>query len=75
MELRCRGEQLETEMATLYTNVAREALGETGVGRLQEVGYRAVVVAASDDLVRNVRSQGRYLMCRKPAKGRGFPLR
>lgn len=49
-------EHLDVELATLYTNVAREALGEAGVRRLQELGYRAVVVAASDDLVRNVRA-------------------
>ena len=49
-------EQLETELATLYTNVAREALGEAGVQQLEQAGYRAVVVDAHDDLVRNVRS-------------------
>ena len=49
-------EQLETELATLYTNVARELLGEAGVAQLQQAGYRAVVVDAHDDLIRNIRS-------------------
>lgn len=49
-------QQLETELATLYTNVARELLGETGVAQLREAGYRAVVVDTHEDLVRNVRA-------------------
>jgi predicted permease len=48
-------EQLETELATLYANVARELLGEAGVRQLNDLGYRAIVVDAADDLVRGVK--------------------
>lgn len=48
-------EQLESELSSLYRSVAYELLGEEGVGMLEQAGYRAVVVPAQEDLVRNVR--------------------
>jgi predicted permease len=49
-------EQLETDMNAMYLSVAKEFFGNEGAVRLKEMGYRAVVVDAHEDLIRNLKS-------------------
>jgi len=48
-------EQLEAELAFLYRSVAYELRGDEGLRRLEEIGFRTVVVDAHEDLTRSVR--------------------
>ena len=48
-------EQLEAQLASLYRSVAYELRGMEYVRRLEQTGFRIVVVDAHEDLVRNVR--------------------